>query len=149
MKVHPSYLRLLLLFSASVLLCGIILFLVCISFFLSIPWGWQAYAIIAIWVVLSSIFAFFTFFRNYYEVNKRYVIVHRGFRQLIYYYNDVVYIDEEKSTRKKMIHFYTNKGHTRYITFDKNQILYKTMLSNCKNRLTKEEFERRYPKVKL
>ena len=86
---------------------------------------------------------------SYYEIQRKYVIVHKGTKKLIYYYSDVVYIAEELSERKKMITFYTKQGHIRYLAFDRKGILYKTMLSNCKNRLDKEEFERNYPKVKF
>ena len=85
----------------------------------------------------------------YYEVNKKYVEVTKYGKKTVYNYADVVYIDEEKSEKKKVVHFYTNKGHARYITFDQKGLLYKTMLANCKNRLSKEDFEATYPNVKL
>ena len=33
--------------------------------------------------------------------------------------------------------------------FDNQNLLYKTILTYCKNRLSKEEFEKKYPEVKL
>ena len=112
-------------------------------------WGWQPYAIIAIWFVISAFLIVAALLGSYYEVEKRYVIVHKGAQKLIYNYSDVVYIDEEQSVKKKMVCFYTRQGHARYLMFDSKGILYKVMLANCKDRLSKEEFESRYPKVKL
>lgn len=149
MKVRPLFWKTLLTVIICILICGAILFVVCLDLFLNTKWGWQQPTLIAIWGALSIILILYTLFGTYYEVERKYVVVHKGFKKLIYYYVDVVYIDEEKSVKKKMVHFYTNKGHTRYLTFDKKNILYRTMISNCKNRITAEEFAMRYPKVKL
>lgn len=118
-------------------------------FLFSIPYDWRQYVIIGVWVTLSIALILGTRFTSYYVVYKKYVEVQKGFKKLVYYYGDVVYIDEEKSERKKTIHFYTRQGHCRYLIFDKNGELYKVMLANCKNRISKEEFVSRYPQVNL
>ena len=118
-------------------------------FLFSIPYDWRQYVIIGIWATLSIALILGTRFTSYYVIYKKYVEVQKGFKKLIYYYGDVVYIDEEKSERKKTIHFYTRQGHCRYLMFDKHGELYKTMLANCKNRISKEEFASRYPQVNL
>ena len=112
-------------------------------------WGWQAYTIIGIWAALSIGLIILTFVFSYYEVYKKYVTVKRAGKSLIYYYSDVVYIDEKQYEKKKTIAFYTNKGHSRYLIGDRKDILYKTMLANCKNLLSEEQFKFKYPKVKL
>ena len=150
MKVRISMRRMIWPLIATTILGAIIVFALTFHLFLfELPWDWRQYTIIGIYVLLSAALFILTAFAISYEINRKYVIVHKGRKQLIYYYNDVVYIDEEKSEKKKMIHFYTKQGHVRYLTFDKKGLLYPTMLENCKNRLTKEEFERRYPKVKF
>ena len=118
-------------------------------FLFTFPYDWRQYCIIGGWALLSIGLIVATYLTSYYEVNRKYVEVKRGTKTLVYYFSDVVYIDEEKSKKKKMVHFYTKQGHARYLIFDKEGILYKTMLSNCTNRLSKEEFEQRYPNVKL
>lgn len=112
-------------------------------------WEWQPYVIIGIWLVISIFLIVAALTTSYYEVEKSYVVVHKGNKKLVYNYSDVVYIDEEQSEKKKTIAFYTRQGHARYLMFDKKGILYKVMLKNCKNRISKEEFEIKYPKVKL
>ena len=150
MKVHvplyrfiPSLLFLILLGGGAVFGLSFTLFV------FELPYDWRQYTIIGIWAVLSIALIIGTKLLSYYVVYKKYVEVQKGFQKLVYYYGDVVYIDEEKSAKKKTIHFYTKQGHCRYLMFDKQGILYETMLAHCKNRLTKEEFERQYPQVKL
>ena len=112
-------------------------------------WGWKPWAIIGMWAIVSIGLTLAAILSSYYEVNKNYVIVQKGTQRLIYNYSDVVYIDEKQSEKSKMVCFYTKQGHARYLMFDSKGILYKTMLANCKNRLSDEEFAIKYPKVKL
>ena len=104
---------------------------------------------IGLWAGMSIVLVVVTLTTSYYEVFKKYVVVHRGTKKLIYYYSDVVYIDEKQSEKKKNICFFTRQGHCRYLLFDKKGILYETMLTNCKNRITEEEFKEQYPNVRL
>ena len=112
-------------------------------------WTWHPYAIISVWLIISIALVVAAILGSYYEVEKSYVIVHKGHQKLQYNYSDVVYIDEEQSVKRKMVCFYTRQGHCRYLMFDKKGILYKVMIANCKNRISKEEFKSRYPQVKL
>ena len=151
MKVRVSALRLLGLLSIVVLLGAAVTFGFTFPFFLK-PiqnWGWQPYVIIGIWFAISLFLILAAILGSYYEVEKSYVVVHKGHQKLMYNYSDVVYIDEEQSVRRKMVCFYTRQGHCRYLMFDKKGILYKVMISNCKNRISKEDFKRKYPQVKL
>ena len=135
--------------TVSVLVAGAGVFGMCYNIFLLQEWNWVQPFIIAVYV-LSSIALFILMPRGiYYEVNKKYVIVVKYKKELVYNYSDVVYINEELSEKKKTICFYTNKGDVRYITFDREGLLYKTMLENCKNRISKEEFESTYPNIKF
>ena len=134
---------------ASVVFVGVLVFIMFFNTFLTWPWDWKQLLIIGLWLVSGIALMIITPLNIYYEVNKKYVEVTKYGKKTVYNYADVVYIDEEKSEKKKVIHFFTNKGHARYITFDQKGLLYKTMLANCKNRLSKEDFEATYPNVKL
>ena len=151
MKVRINPWRILPILLAIILLGAAIIFGFSFSFFLKpvTQWDWRSYAMIGLWVGMSVILIIVTLTTSYYEVFKKYVVVHRGTKKLIYYYSDVVYIDEKQSEKKKNIHFYTRQGHCRYLLFDKKGILYETMLANCKNRLSDEEFKEQYPNVRL
>ena len=148
MKLKISISRTLVTFLVASLIAAGLIFGMCFSFFLKWPWEWQPYVIISLWLVSSIFFLVLTIKLNYYELTRKEVIVHRFKKQLIYRFSDVIYIDEEKSLKKKTVYFYTKFGHDRYLTFDREGLLYKAMLEKCTNRLTKEEFNKRYPNLK-
>ena len=151
MKVRVSPWRLLSMLLILIILGAGIIFGFTFNFFLHPikDWGWQPWVILGIWFGTSVLLIVLTLTTSYYEINKRYVIVHKGRQKLCYNYSDVVYIDEEQSLKKKTVTFYTRQGHARYLIFDRKGLLYKVMIANCTNRLTKEEFHQKYPKVKL
>ena len=151
MKVRVPAWRLLLILLVVILVAGAAIFGLTFSQFLKPikEWTWQPYTIIGIWLTVSAFLVVLVLVGSYYEVEKRYVVVVKAKQRVVYNYSDVVYIDEEQSERRKMVCFYTRQGHCRYLLFDKKQILYKVMLANCKNRLSKEEFKFKYPQVKL
>ena len=151
MKVRISIWRTLPALLGLVLVAGGIIFALTFNLFLKpiTQWNWAPYTIIGIWLATSIALIVLNSFMNYYEIYRKYVVVHKGFRKLIYYYSDVVYIDEEKSERKKMIHFVTRHGHARYLYFDSKNLLYPAFLQYCKNRLSYEEYKMKFPQVKL
>ena len=147
LRINPW--RVILTFLAAFLLLSAVLFAILFNIFLDFPWDFRQPLIISIFILSSIFFLVLSLTKNYYELTKKYIKVKRLGRELIYYFSDVVYIDEEKSVKKKMVHFYTKQGHPRYLTFDKNGIIYKTMLEKCQNRMSKEEFYKKHPDVKL
>ncbi len=151
MKVRVPAWRMLLILFAVIIFGAAMIFAFTFNQFLKpiTEWGWQPYTIIGVWLATSIFLIVAALLTSYYEVNKKYVVVHKGTKTLVYNYSDVVYIDEEYSVKKKTIAFYTRQGHSRYLMFDSKGILYKVMLANCKNRLSKEEFKEKYPQVKL
>ena len=151
MKVRPIFWRTLLLLIIGILFGAAVIFGFSFSLFLKpfSEWGWQPWVIIGVWVVLSIGLIIATFVLSYYEVYKKYVAVKRGTKTLIYYYSDVVYIDESQYGKKKTIAFFTRQGHARYLIGDKNDILFRTMLANCHNLMSEQDFKFKYPKVKL
>ena len=105
MKVRINPWRILPLLLGIMLLGAIIIFSFSFSLFLKpiTQWEWPSYALIGLWVVMSAILIIVTFTTGYYEVFKKYVVVHRGTKKLIYYYSDVVYIDEKQYQKGKTI----------------------------------------------
>ena len=151
MKVRVAVWRTLLILLVVIILGAGAIFGMTFNMFLKpiTEWDWRPWLIIGMWTLVSIALVLVSIFGSYYEVNKNYVIVQKGMQKLIYNYSDVVYIDEKQSEKSKMVCFYTKQGHCRYLMFDSKGILYKTMLANCKNRLSDEEFKAKYPKVKL
>lgn len=151
MKVRVAVWRTLLILLVVIILGAGAIFGMTFSMFLKpiTEWDWRPWLIIGMWTLVSIALVLVSIFGSYYEINKNYVIVQKGMQKLIYNYSDVVYIDEKQSEKSKMVCFYTKQGHCRYLMFDSKGILYKTMLANCKNRLSDEDFKAKYPKVKL
>lgn len=149
MKLVVDRRRTILTFIIVFLVMGAALFGICFWIFLDFPWDFRQPLIIAFWIVSSIVFLVLSLTKNYYVLEKKYLVVKRYTKELVYYFSDVLYIDEEQSIKKKTIHFYTRQGHARYLSFDRQGIIYKTMLEKCTNRLSKEEFEKGYPDVRL
>ena len=107
MKVRISLKRLIGPLIAIIFIGGLIIFgLTFYLFIFQFPYDWKQYTIIGLYIAGSIALILAVRFSTSYEVNKSYVTFNKGRTQLIYYYNDVVYIDEEKSEKKKLIHFY-------------------------------------------
>ncbi len=148
MKLTLPGKRLFIIILTAILSMGIILFLICINLFLFQAWSWPQWVIIAVWVIFSILIAVLTPFNLYYYCTKAYVEEIKFNKRLVYNFSDIVYINEELSEKKNKVIFYTRFGHVKELYFDSKKVLYKTMLVNCKNRLSKEDFERKYPNVK-
>ena len=149
MKVTVDIKRTLLIFFIVDLIFAALLFLSCINLFLFTKFGVLQVLIILLYVGVSIIMLVLSLKRNFYVIESKYIVAVRGFKNMYYYFNDVVYIDKAQSEKKRVLCFYTNKGHTRYLPFDKNGEIYKTMLKKCHNLLDDEQFKKQYPNVKL
>ena len=149
MKVTVDRRRTILIFIIMDLLFAVGLFLSCISLFLFQRWGVIQILIIILYVLTSVGMLLLSLLRNFYVIESKYLVQVRAFKEAYYHYNDVVYIDKEQAEKKRTLAFYTNKGHVKYLPFDRNGEIYKAMLKKCNNLLDKEEFKKRYPDVKI
>ena len=149
MKVTVDIKRTLTIFIIVDLVFAALLFLSCINLFLFTKFGVLQVLIILLYVGVSIIMLVLSLKRNFYVIESKYIVAVRGFKNMYYHFNDVVYIDKAQSEKKRVLCFYTNKGHTRYLPFDKNGEIYKAMLKKCHNLLDDEQFKTKYPNVKL
>ena len=149
MKLPVSRKRTLITFAVADLIFAVLIFLSCFSLFVLQEWGAIQIVIIAIYVVLSTVMLVLSLTRNFYVIESKYLVVVKGYKEMYYHYKDVVYIDKAQSEKKRVLCFYTNKGHTRYLPFDKNGEIYKAMLKKCHNLLDDVQFKAKYPNVKL
>lgn len=149
MKLKISYKKTALTFLFSTLFCGVLIFLVCISIFLDTPWDWRQPVIITVWLISAIIFYVWTITSNYYELTKKYVKVIRYKKEYIYYFNEIIYIDVEKSRKRKTITFVTSRGDVKYLNFDQKNILLDALIEGCHNLLEKEELMRKFPNIKF
>ena len=149
MKLPVDRKRTIIIFLIADLIFAVLLFASCINLFLFQKWGVVQILIIALYVIISVFMLVLSLTRNFYVIESKYLVVVKGAKEMHYFYNDVVYIDNEQSERRKVLCFFTNKGHTRYLPFDKEGKIYKTFLNKCHNLLSKEEFNAQYPNNKL
>ena len=149
MKLPVDRKRTIITFVIADLIFAVLLFLSSIYFFLFQPWGVTQWMIVAVFVVVSVLMLVLSLTRNFYVIESKYLVVVKGRKEMYYYYGDVVYIDKAQSEKRRVLTFYTNKGHSRYLPFDKDGKIYSTMVNKCHNLLSEEEFHTKYPNVKL
>lgn len=149
MKVKVDIRRTIKTFVIMDLLFAVLLFVSCIPLFLNNPFGVGHILVICIFVLFSGIMLYLSLKRNFYVIENKYLVVVRAFKEMYYHYNDVVYIDKTQSEKKRILCFYTNKGHVRYLPFDRDGEIYKVMVKRCNNLLSEEDFKTKYPNVKL
>ena len=149
MKVTVDIKRTLTIFFIVDIIFAVLLFLSCINLFLFTKFGVLQVLIILLYVGVSIIMLVLSLKRNFYVIENKYLVAVRGFKNMYYHYSDVVYIDKAQSEKKRVLCFYTNKGHVRYLPFDKNGEIYKAMIKKCHNLLDDEQFKAKYPNAKL
>ena len=149
MKLIPDRKRTLITFIIADLALAVMLFLSCINLFCFQKFGTTQIVVICVYVFISIFMLVLSLTRNFYVVQGKNLLVVKGTRMMNYEFNNVVYIDEATSRRKKTVYFCTDKGVVRYLPFDKEGKILDVMLSKCKNLLDLDEFRRRFPNAKI
>ena len=149
MKLPVDRKRTIITFIIADLVFAILLFVSCIRLFIFEKWSATQFVIVGLYVVISIIMLILSLTRNFYVIENKYLVNVKGKNEMYYYYDDVVYIDKAQSMKKRVLCFYTNKGHRRYLPFDKEGKIYEAMCDRCHHLLSEEEFHNTYPDVKL
>lgn len=105
--------------------------------------------IIIVFVILYFIFfigIFKTFTLSY---DNKALYYKRLNKQEVIYFDDILYIDEPYSLKHKSLTIYDKKGQLKFIDFDKEKKILDIFKQNCKNTITREEFQRNFPTIKL
>ena len=98
--------------------------------------------------VATCIFCYMSLTQTYYEIQGA-VFIHSKMGKVVEYtFNNIIYIDEEFSIKKKMLRFFTKDGKEHLLVFDKNAVIYETALKKCPL-ISLEEFKRRFPDKKM
>ena len=98
--------------------------------------------------VAAIVFGVMSITSTYYEIHGATFIHSKMGKVVEYTFNNIIYIDEEFSEKKKMMRFFTKDGKEHLLVFDKEGKLYETALEKCPL-ISKEEFQRRFPKIKM
>ena len=149
MKIPVDRKRTIIIFIIADIMFAGLLFLSCLNLFLFEKWTALQFGIIGVFVIVSVLMLVLSLTRNFYVIENKYLVVIKGKKEMYYHYADVVYIDDEQTKKRKVLCFATRQGHARYLPFDKHGEIYATFTKKCHNLLSKEEFERQYPNIKL
>ena len=99
-------------------------------------------------LVATAIFCAISLTQTYYEIDGAVFTHYKMGKVVEYTFNNIIYIDQEFSEKKKMMRFFTKDGKEHFLIFDKNKVLYETALKKCQL-ITLEELQRRFPDKKM
>ena len=125
-----------------------IIFAFSVNLFLS-KWNFKQPIIIAAYCVAMIVILIISINTQYYELNKKDITEAKFGKKFVYFYSDIIYIDEEQSKKSKTLCFVTKQGHVKYLTFDKDGKIFEAALTKCKSLISREELERRFPGIKI
>ena len=130
-----------------VLFAGII-FAFSFNLFLT-TWDFKQPLIISAYTIAMLVILVVSLNTQYYEVNKKDITEAKFGKKYTYFFSDIIYIDEEQSVKSKTLCFVTKQGHVKYLTFDKEGKIYEAAINKCKDLISREELERRFPGIKI
>ena len=84
----------------------------------------------------------------YYVIDKKYFLMRKYGKTYEFSYDNIEFIDIEKSQKKKMVIFYSKTGKMRFLLGDKKGVLLETLIKKCPNVMNKDEFRIRHPEEK-
>lgn len=156
-KVYPSKKSLMKTFIAYSLILLVIIYAVFSSRF---AWAYkdpkdlnvyitQDVVSVAAWLVISIISYFILSKESYYILSNEELRHHRFNKDMVYKYDEILYIDEEYTKKHNTLLFYTDKGIARFLILDKEGKVLEYVHKYSNNLITREEFHGRFPGVKL
>ena len=148
MKVKISAKKILLMWLGVFVLFAGIIFAFSFNLFLK-QWDFKQPLIISAYSIAMIVILIVSLNTQYYELNKKDITEARFGKKFVYFYSDIIYIDEEQSRKSKTLCFVTKQGHVKYLTFDKEGKIFEVALSKCKSLISREELERKFPGIKI
>lgn len=109
----------------------------------------QDIAILLVGIIISIIGCWLLLKNNYYEIINSSLVHHKLKAQTIYDFDHVLHIDKEYTLKHKTLLFYNEQGKSLFLVLDKDLELLNIFENRCKKLLSKEEFQKKFPKVKL
>ena len=99
-------------------------------------------------LIATIIFCAISISQTFYQIDGA-VFIHSKMGKVVdYNFSHIIFVDEEFSTSKKMMRFFTKDGKEHLLLFDKNAVIYNTILEKSPL-ISKEEFLRRFPNIKM
>ena len=100
-------------------------------------------------LALSVIFCIVSITQTFYIIDKTKIIHSKMGHEYIYRFSDMLYIDEEWSKKHKMLLFYMADGKSKFLAFDREGIIYDYALTYAVKRMSREEFQNKFPNARL
>ena len=99
-------------------------------------------------LAVTIVFYVLSLTQTFYYVDKKKITHHKMNKIFEYYFADMTYIDEKWSKKHRTLLFYDKAGRRKYLTFDREGIIFQAAIENAKP-LSREDFLVRYPNTKL
>lgn len=101
-------------------------------------------------VLLAATIVFYvlSLTQTFYYVDKKKITHHKMNKIFDFHFSDMTYIDEKWSARHRTLLFYDKAGRRKFLTFDRDGIIFKYALENART-LSREDFLIRFPNTKL
>lgn len=99
-------------------------------------------------LVVSIAFYVVSLTQTFYYVDKKKITHHKMNKIFEYFFSDMTYIDEKWSKKHRTLLFYDKTGRRKYLTFDRDGIIFKTAMEHARP-LSREDFQIRFPNTKL
>lgn len=99
-------------------------------------------------IILTIIFYVLSITRTHYEVTKKGIIYYRLNKIYEFPFTNMLYIDQIWSKKHRTLLFYDASGRRKYLTFDKEGLIFEYALKYAPL-LSKEDFQARFPNVRL
>ena len=131
------------------LVVGAVLTLSLFNLFFLQEWGVVQPIIITLFLISMILVFILSINTYYYEINKKDLTECKFGKKFVYFYSDIVYIDEEESKRTKTLCFVTKYGHVKYLTFDKEGKIFEAVMNKCNNLISLEEVRAKFPGIKI
>ncbi|MCX5775035.1 MAG: hypothetical protein NTV44_01545 [Firmicutes bacterium] len=132
------------------LLIGLVVLVV---FNVSVGLAWPPsnanYFVTVVWFLSTLLFVILSLTQDYYILEGRNLIQHRFNKEKVFDCNDILFVNEAWSKKNKTLNFYDKFGIVHYLPFDKQGKIYEHVLAKGDNLMSKEEFQERFPNVKL
>ena len=148
MRVRIPAKKILIMWAVTFILFAVVIFFAFFNLFLS-KWDFKQPLIISIYSVLMFAILAISLNTQYYEINKKDITESKFGKKYVYFFSDIIYIDEEESLRSKTLCFVTKQGHVKYLTFDAEGKIYEAAITKCKSLISREEVKRRFPGIKI
>ena len=112
------------------------------------PFNTPFYFYTPLLLAVSVIFCVVSITQTYYELDKEKLIHHKMGKTYTYKFKEILYVDEEWSTKHKMVWFYDNAGKDHYLAFDKDGEIYKAIIERSPL-MEWGEYKAKFPNAKM